>query len=175
VKKPVIAAISGYAVAGGFELACWCDLRVVDQSAILGIYCRMRGIILSRRANFRCTSDRWWDYSVAEADWSISRNGYHSNRVCASKISYISRDVPAKECLEIGLANYMAPPGETALSKALEIANLLSSHPQRNLRNDRLSVYANYDWPTMLKTELKYGLDTLSFPLDQVAKFSSKL
>ena len=47
VKKPVIAAISGYAVAGGFELACWCDLRVVDQSAILGIYCRMRGMILS--------------------------------------------------------------------------------------------------------------------------------
>jgi hypothetical protein len=43
LKKPVIAAISGYAVAGGFELACWCDLRVVDQSAILGIYCRMRG------------------------------------------------------------------------------------------------------------------------------------
>jgi enoyl-CoA hydratase len=47
VKKPVIAAISGYAVAGGFELACWCDLRVVDQSAILGIYCRMRGMIHS--------------------------------------------------------------------------------------------------------------------------------
>jgi hypothetical protein len=67
--------------------------------------------------------------------------------------------------LEIGLANYMAPPGETALS----------SHPQRNLRNDRLSVYTNYDWPTMLKTELKYGLDTLAFPLDEVAKFSSKL
>jgi hypothetical protein len=43
LKKPVIAAISGYAVAGGCELACWCDLRVVDQSAILGIYCRMRG------------------------------------------------------------------------------------------------------------------------------------
>jgi enoyl-CoA hydratase len=43
LKKPVIAAISGYAVAGGMELACWCDLRVVDQSAILGIYCRMRG------------------------------------------------------------------------------------------------------------------------------------
>jgi len=46
LKKPVIAAISGYAVAGGFELACWCDLRVVDQSAILGIYCRMRGPFL---------------------------------------------------------------------------------------------------------------------------------
>ena len=43
LRKPVIAAISGYAVAGGCELACWCDLRVVDQSAILGIYCRMRG------------------------------------------------------------------------------------------------------------------------------------
>lgn len=45
LSKPVIAAISGYAVAGGFEVACWCDLRVVDQSAILGVYCRMRGTI----------------------------------------------------------------------------------------------------------------------------------
>jgi len=130
---------------------------------------------LTRGANFRCSFDRRWNDSIASTDWPISRNGYHSNRVCASKGSYTSRDVPAKECLEIGLANYMAPPGETALSKALEIAKLLSSHPQRNLRNDRLSVYTNYDWPTMLKTELKYGLDTLSFPLDQVAKFSSKL
>lgn len=91
------------------------------------------------------------------------------------KISYASRDVPAKECLEIGLANYMASPGETALSKALEIAKLLSSHPQKNLRNDRLSVYTNYDWPAMLTTELKYGLDTLTFELPQVAKFGSKL
>lgn len=87
----------------------------------------------------------------------------------------LSRDVPAKECVEIGLANYMAPPGETALTKALEIAKLLSTHPQRNMRNDRLSVYNSYDWPAMLKTELKYGLETLTFELPQVAKFGAKL
>jgi hypothetical protein len=69
----------------------------------------------------------------------------------------------------------MAPHGETALTKAMEIAKLLCSHPQRNLRNDRLSVYANYDWPGMLKKELQYGLDTLREELPQVKKFSAKL
>ena len=61
------------------------------------------------------------------------------------------------------------------LSKALAVANLLASHPQRNLRNDRKSVYANYDWPSMFKTELQFGIDTLSEELPQVRKFSSKL
>jgi enoyl-CoA hydratase len=83
--------------------------------------------------------------------------------------------VAAKECLEIGLANYLASPSQTALSKALDIAKLLSSHPQQNLRNDRLSVYTNYDWPTMLRKELRYGMDTLTAELPQVKKFSSKL
>ena len=86
-----------------------------------------------------------------------------------------SRDVAAKECLEIGLANYIAPSGMTALSKALQVAELLCSHPQRNLRNDRLSVLTNYDWERMLKTETQYGMDTLKYSLPQVQKFSSKL
>jgi enoyl-CoA hydratase/carnithine racemase len=85
------------------------------------------------------------------------------------------RDVPAKECLEIGLANYMAPPGTIALSEALKVAEKLCSHPQRNLRNDRLSVLTNYDWERMLKTEIQYGTDTLKHSLPQVQKFSSKL
>jgi enoyl-CoA hydratase len=87
----------------------------------------------------------------------------------------IRRDVTANEALGIGLANYMAPPSSDSLSKAMEVAKLISSHPQQNLRNDRLSVYAQYDWPTMLKSELHYGLDTLSSELPQVKKFSSKL
>lgn len=87
----------------------------------------------------------------------------------------ISRDVPAIEAIEIGLANYMASPGQTALLKSLEIAKILCSHPQQNLRNDRLSVLANYDWPGMLTKELGYGLDTLKQPLPQVTKFTSKL
>jgi hypothetical protein len=83
--------------------------------------------------------------------------------------------VPAKEAVEIGLANYIASPGQTALSKALEVAKLLSSHPQRNMCNDRLSVLASYDWPGMMNKELGYGLDTLKHPLEQVKKFASKL
>ena len=83
--------------------------------------------------------------------------------------------MPAKESLEIGLANYLASLGDTALSKAIEIGKLLCSHPQRNLRNDRLSVYANYDWPSMLKKEMQYGLDTLTAELPLVQKFGSKL
>jgi len=69
----------------------------------------------------------------------------------------------------------MAPPGTTALSKALKVAEQLCSHPQRNLRNDRLSLLSNYDWQEMLKTELQFGLDTLRHPLTQVQKFNSKL
>ena len=83
--------------------------------------------------------------------------------------------MPANEAVDIGLANYMASPGETALSKAFEIAKLLCSHPQRNLRNDRLSVLANYDWPRMLTTELGYGLDTLKHSLPHVKRFVAKL
>jgi len=87
----------------------------------------------------------------------------------------VSRDVPANEAVEIGLANYMASPGQTALSKAFEIAKLLCSHPQQNLRNDRLSVLANYDWPGMLTKELGYGLETLKYPLPHVKRFVAKL
>ena len=83
--------------------------------------------------------------------------------------------MPANEALEIGLANYMASPGETALSKALDVAKLLCSHPQRNLRNDRLSVLASYDWPEMMSSELGYGMDTLKHPLAEVKKFAAKL
>jgi enoyl-CoA hydratase/carnithine racemase len=92
-----------------------------------------------------------------------------------SFLTHKRRDIPAKECFDIGLANYMATPGETAFSKAMEIAKLLCSHPQRNLRNDRLSVYATYDWSSMLKTELQYGMDTLIDGLPQVKKFNAKL
>lgn len=69
----------------------------------------------------------------------------------------------------------MAAPGKDALSKAIEMAKLLCSHPQQNLRNDRLAVYSNYDWLKMLKTELQYGLGTLKNALPQVQKFVSKL
>jgi hypothetical protein len=69
----------------------------------------------------------------------------------------------------------MAGHGQTALEKAMEVAKLLASFPQTNLRNDRLSVYANYDWGRMLKTETDYGIDTLKWKMPEVKKFISKL
>jgi enoyl-CoA hydratase/carnithine racemase len=90
-------------------------------------------------------------------------------------LTYSRRDVSAKESLEIGLANYMAPHGQTSLSKAISVAKLISSHPQHNLRNDRLSVLTSFDWSEMLKTELQYGINTLREPLPLVQRFKSKL
>ena len=69
----------------------------------------------------------------------------------------------------------MAPSGDTALIKAMELAKLLAAHPQRNLRNDRMSVHSTFDWPAMLKKELFHGMDTLKADLPQVRRFVSKL
>jgi len=117
--KPVIAAIAGHAVAGGLELALWCDLRVVERSAVLGVYCRRWGVPLIDGGTVR-----------------LPRLIGHSR---AMDLILTGRAVAADEALQIGLANRVVADGE-ALMAALELARALCRFPQVCLRSDRLSA-----------------------------------
>ena len=117
--KPVIAAVAGHAVAGGLELALWCDLRVVEESAIMGVYCRRWGVPLVDGGTIR-----------------LPRLIGHSR---AMDLILTGRPVDAQEALQMGLANRVVADGE-ALSVALELAGQLSRFPQNCLRSDRLSA-----------------------------------
>jgi enoyl-CoA hydratase len=117
--KPVIAAIAGHAVAGGLELALWCDMRVVERSAILGVYCRRWGVPLIDGGTVR-----------------LPRLIGHSR---AMDLILTGRGVAAEEALQMGLANRVVPDGES-LEVALALAQQLSRFPQNCLRSDRLSA-----------------------------------
>lgn len=124
--KPVVAAIAGHAVAGGLELALWCDLRVVDSTAILGVYCRRWGVPLIDGGTVR-----------------LPRLIGHSR---AMDLVLTGRGVGAEEALQMGLANRVVAEGE-ALAAALELAQQLSKFPQNCLRSDRLSAYEQWAMP----------------------------
>ncbi len=124
--KPVIAAISGHAVAGGLELALWCDLRVVERSAIMGVFCRRWGVPLIDGGTVR-----------------LPRLIGHSR---AMDLILTGRPVDAAEALQMGLANRVVADGE-ALAAALELAQQLSRFPQHCLRADRLSAYEQWAMP----------------------------
>lgn len=119
LSKPVIAAISGYAVAGGLELALWADLRVVEEDATMGVFCRRWGVPLIDGGTVR-----------------LPRLIGHSR---AMDLILTGRPVGAEEALAIGLANRVVPKGQ-ARDKAEELAAELSRLPQQCLRADRLSV-----------------------------------
>ena len=121
--KPVIAAIAGHAVAGGLELALWCDLRVVEQSAVLGVYCRRWGVPLIDGGTVR-----------------LPRLIGHSR---AMDLILTGRGVSAEEALQMGLANRVVADG-TALDAALALAQQLAQFPQQCLRSDRLSAYEQW-------------------------------
>ncbi|MGH3676100.1 MAG: crotonase/enoyl-CoA hydratase family protein [Mycobacterium sp.] len=118
LSKPVIAAVSGYAVAGGLELALWCDLRVVEEDAIMGVYCRRWGVPLIDGGTVR-----------------LPRLIGHSR---AMDMILTGRGVDAAEAHAIGLANRVVPKGQ-AREKAEELAAELSVLPQQCLRSDRMS------------------------------------
>jgi len=123
LSKPVIAAVSGYAVAGGLELALWCDLRVVEQDAVFGVFCRRWGVPLIDGGTVR-----------------LPRLIGHSR---AMDLILTGRAVAADEALAIGLANRVVPTGQ-ARQAAEELAAELAALPQGCLRSDRLS--AMHQW-----------------------------
>jgi enoyl-CoA hydratase len=119
LSKPVIAAVSGYAVAGGLELALWCDLRVAEEGAVFGVFCRRWGVPLIDGGTVR-----------------LPRLIGHSR---AMDMILTGRGVDAAEALAIGLANRVVPNGQ-AREAAEELAAQLAELPQQCLRSDRLSV-----------------------------------
>src|SRR5438034_5056342 len=119
LSKPVIAAVSGYAVAGGLELALWCDLRVADETAIFGVFCRRWGVPL--------------------VDGGTVRLPRLIGTSRAMDMILTGRAVGAREALSMGLVNLVVPAGASRAS-AEELAHQLSQFPQRCLREDRLSL-----------------------------------
>src|SRR5690606_24277458 len=133
-SKPVIAAVSGPAVAGGMELALWCDLRVMERSSYMGVYCRRWGVPLIDGGTVR-----------------LPRIVGHGR---AMELILTGRKVEAEECLTIGLANRLTEDG-AALETALELATELARFPQACMRADRLSAIRQWslDVPAALVTE----------------------
>jgi enoyl-CoA hydratase len=120
LSKPVIAAVAGPAVAGGMELALWCDLRVMEQSAYLGVYCRRWGVPL--------------------IDGGTVRLPRIVGRGRALDIILTGRKVPAEECLSIGLCERVVPDGESRAA-AEALAHEIARFPQGCMRADRRSVW----------------------------------
>jgi enoyl-CoA hydratase len=137
--KPVIAAVAGHAVAGGLELALWCDLRVVEQSAVMGVYCRRWGVPLIDGGTVR-----------------LPRLIGHSR---AMDLILTGRPVAAEEALQMGLANRVVEDGE-ALPAALELAEQLRQFPQNCLRSDRLSACEQWGMSLedALANEFEHGM-----------------
>jgi enoyl-CoA hydratase len=121
--KPVIAAVHGHAVAGGLELALWCDLRVADTTAVFGVFCRRWGVPL--------------------IDGGTVRLPRLIGQSRAMDLILTGRPVEADEAFSIGLANRLVPAGE-AVSAAQELARQLAAFPQACLRGDRLSALGQW-------------------------------
>jgi enoyl-CoA hydratase len=143
LSKPVIAAVAGHAVAGGLELALWCDLRVAEPDAVFGVFCRRWGVPLIDGGTVRLPRLI-----------GVSR---------AMDMILTGRAVGAPEALEIGLVNRLAPAGGSR-EAAEDLARELARFPQRCLREDRLSVLEQEgrEESAALAGELEHGLRSLS-------------
>ncbi|MEE1749914.1 crotonase/enoyl-CoA hydratase family protein [Streptomyces sp. NPDC006641] len=143
LSKPVIAAVSGHAVAGGLELALWCDLRVAEEDAVFGVFCRRWGVPLVDGGTVRLPR------LIGESR--------------AMDMILTGRPVPAAEAYVMGLANRIVPPG-AARGAAERLALEITAFPQLCLRHDRLSVREQHGLsePEALAAEFRHGLVPLT-------------
>ena len=142
LNKPVIGALSGYAVAGGLELAIWCDLRIAEENTQLGVFCRRLGIPLVDGGTVRLPR--------------LIGTGRAMDMILSG------RAVAAQEALSMGLVSQVVATGE-ALNSALAMAEHIAAFPQECLRQDRMSVYEQEGMPIdgALLNEYEHGYMTL--------------
>jgi enoyl-CoA hydratase len=156
LTKPVVAAVAGYAVAGGLELALWCDLRVVEEDAAFGVFCRRWGVPL--------------------IDGGTVRLPRLVGQSRALDMILTGRAVGAAEALSWGLANRVVPRGR-ARTEGEAVAAEIARFPQVCMRNDRRSTYEQWtlDEASALKRELALGMATLTSgeTLEGAARFAS--
>ncbi|MBZ5508894.1 MAG: crotonase/enoyl-CoA hydratase family protein [Acidobacteriia bacterium] len=143
MSKPVLAAVEGHAVAGGLELALWCDLRIAARDAVFGVFNRRFGVPLI-------------DLGTVRLPRMIGQGR-------ALDLILTGRGVSGEEALQMGLVNRLVEPGK-ALETAVELAQILARFPQHGLRADRMSVYEQWplSWKEARHNELKHGLQVLA-------------
>jgi len=154
LSKPVIAAVAGHAVAGGLELALWCDLRVAEEDAVFGVFCRRWGVPL--------------------IDGGTVRLPRLIGQSRAMDMILTGRPVPAREAHDMGLANRVVPTG-TARTEAEALATEIARFPQACLRGDRASVLEQdgQDETDAMRGELRHGMGVLAESLEGAARFAS--
>jgi enoyl-CoA hydratase len=153
LRKPVVAAVAGYAVAGGLELACWCDLRVAEEDAVFGVFCRRWGVPLIDGGTVRLPRLI-----------GLSR---------ALDLILTGRAVAADEALAMGLCNRVVPRGLGRVA-AEELAQQLAALPQLCLRNDRMSTYEQFglSLAQAMDNEFRHGWTSLAHAADGVVQFA---
>lgn len=154
LRKPVIAAVSGAAVAGGMELALWCDLRVMEADAYFGIYCRRFGVPLIDGGTVRLPR--------------LIGMGH------AMDLILTGRKVEAAEALQMGLANRVVPTGQ-GREAAVALARQLAAFPQATMLADRESAHAQWDLPLgdALQQEWQRGKLRIPDALEGAARFAA--
>jgi len=142
LQKPVIAAISGYAVAGGLELALWCDLRVMEETSVMGVFCRRFGVPLIDGGTIRLPRLIGMSHAM--------------------DLILTGRPVEAAEAKAMGLVNRVVPHGQ-ARSAAETLAKQIAAFPQACMRGDRRSAYEQWDleFEKAIQNEFKHGMQTI--------------